>query len=252
MSESEKVRINKVLRELNISLKEAVGFLQSKGQEIKKRPTIKINLEQYLLLYKEFGADKPDNFKTDEEIKRILWKELQIWNQNRKKQSNIRDMDLDNSKESINEKRLKLEGRTIKLWELLSKKSKAKKLSVKKNCDIKKNKNKNKKENKIFKDKIRHNIDHYTLIKLKRIFLIKDCNLTELCDYYFVKESWVLSKLLKQFPDVKMSDRVNLQHLIYIYENFYDTLKECKKYSETIDTKNPKTKPNYFKLIYTR
>lgn len=250
MSESEKVRIKKVLRELNISLKEAFEFLESKGQEIKKRPTTKINLEQYLLLYKEFSSDKSNKYKTDEEIKRILSKELKIWNQNKRKQSTTIDLDLDNSKELKIEKKLKLEGRTIKLHELLSKKSKAKKLLIKENGDVKKNKNK--KENKIFKDKIRHNIDHYTFTKLKRMFLIKDCNLTELCDYYFVKESWVLSKLLTQFPDVKMSDRVTLQHLIYIYENFYDTLKECKKYSETIDTKNPKTKPNYFKLIYTR
>ena len=255
MSELEKVRINKVLRELNISLKEAVEFLKSKGQEIKKRPTTKIILEQYLLLYKEFSSDKSNKFKTDEEIKRVFSKELQIWNQNKRKQSTIKDLGLNNPKELKIEKKLKLEGRTIKLHELLSKKSKAKNLLVKKNDDIKKNKKK--KENKIMpKNKYPNGyipkIDHYTFTKLKRIFLIKDCNLTELCDYYFVKESWVLSKLLTQFPDVKMSDRVTLQHLTYIYENFYDTLKECKKYSETIDTKNPKTKPNYFKLIYTR
>lgn len=40
---AETVRLNKVLRELNISLDRAVEFLDSKGVEIEKRPTTKIS-----------------------------------------------------------------------------------------------------------------------------------------------------------------------------------------------------------------
>ena len=239
MSESNLVRINKVLRELNISLEVAVEFLQSNGHEVKKRPTTKVTLEHYLLLFKEFNSDILNEFKTDEEIKKFLSEKSQTRNQNKQKQGIKKEVDLKTSKIVKNEANLKYEGRTVKLHELLSKKSKANELEKEKNDAIEKNKK-------------RHSADYYRLLKLKRTFLKKDCNLIELCDYYFIKESWVLSKLLEHFPEVKMSDKVNLEHLRYISENLYETLCEVKKYSETIDSKNPKTKPNYYKLIYTR
>tara|TARA_B110000977_G_scaffold199441_1_gene286866 strand:- start:48 stop:800 length:753 start_codon:yes stop_codon:yes gene_type:complete len=250
MSESNLVRINKVLRELNISLEVAVEFLQSNGHEIKKRPTTKVTLEHYLLLFKEFNSDKSNEFKTDEEIKKILSEKLQTRNQNKQKEGIKNEVELKTSKIVKNEPKLKNEGRTVKLYELLSKKSKAKKLEKEKNDAIEKKRKK--KEYLIAKNKKRRSADYYKLLKLKRTFLKKDCNLIELCDYYFIKESWVLSKLLEHFPEVKMSDKVNLEHLRYISENLYETLCEVKKYSETIDSKNPKTKPNYYKLIYTR
>ena len=51
------VRLNKVLRELNISIDRAVDFLESKGHEIEKRPTSKISEEIYGLLCDEFQTD---------------------------------------------------------------------------------------------------------------------------------------------------------------------------------------------------
>ncbi|WP_298237604.1 translation initiation factor IF-2 [uncultured Algibacter sp.] len=51
------IRLNKVLRELNISLDRAVEFLDSKGIEIEKRPTTKISEETYNILSDEFEVD---------------------------------------------------------------------------------------------------------------------------------------------------------------------------------------------------
>ena len=52
------MRLNKVLREFNISLDRAVDFLSSKGHEIEARPTTKISAEIYQLLTDEFQGDK--------------------------------------------------------------------------------------------------------------------------------------------------------------------------------------------------
>ncbi|MFL1010735.1 translation initiation factor IF-2 [Flavisericum labens] len=54
---AETIRLNKVLRELNISLDRAVEFLDSKGIEIEKRPTTKISEETYNVLSDEFETD---------------------------------------------------------------------------------------------------------------------------------------------------------------------------------------------------
>ncbi len=54
---AETIRLNKVLRELNISLDRAVEFLDSKGVEIEKRPTTKISEETYKVLSDEFETD---------------------------------------------------------------------------------------------------------------------------------------------------------------------------------------------------
>jgi translation initiation factor IF-2 len=51
------IRLNKVLREMNISLDRAVDFLESKNVEIEKRPTTKISEEIYQLLSDEFQTD---------------------------------------------------------------------------------------------------------------------------------------------------------------------------------------------------
>ena len=54
---AEIIRLNKVLRELNISLDRAVDFLETKNVEIEKRPTTKISSEVYNLLAGEFQTD---------------------------------------------------------------------------------------------------------------------------------------------------------------------------------------------------
>lgn len=50
-------RLNKVLRELNISIDRAVDFLESKGIEIEKSPNTKIPQEVYSVLSDEFQTD---------------------------------------------------------------------------------------------------------------------------------------------------------------------------------------------------
>ena len=45
MSEERVIRINKILRELNISLDRAVDFLKEKGHEIEASPNAKISQE---------------------------------------------------------------------------------------------------------------------------------------------------------------------------------------------------------------
>ena len=58
MAEIKKLRLNKVLRELNISLDRAVEHLASKGFEIEARPTTKISNEEYNVLLDGFQTDK--------------------------------------------------------------------------------------------------------------------------------------------------------------------------------------------------
>ena len=51
------IRLNKVLRELNISLDRAVDYLNSQGHEVEARPTTKISDEVYQVLLAEFQTD---------------------------------------------------------------------------------------------------------------------------------------------------------------------------------------------------
>ena len=57
MSESRTVRLNKVLRELNISLDRAVEYLANNGHQIEARPTTKISSEIYQVLQDGFETD---------------------------------------------------------------------------------------------------------------------------------------------------------------------------------------------------
>ncbi|HLT53293.1 MAG TPA: translation initiation factor IF-2 N-terminal domain-containing protein, partial [Flavobacteriaceae bacterium] len=54
---AETIRLNKVLRELNISIDRAVDFLESKNVDIEKSPNTKITEEVHQLLYDEFETD---------------------------------------------------------------------------------------------------------------------------------------------------------------------------------------------------
>ena len=58
MADNPKIRLNKVLRELNISLDRAVDYLNSKGHDVDARPTTKISDEVYQVLLDEFQTDK--------------------------------------------------------------------------------------------------------------------------------------------------------------------------------------------------
>ncbi len=58
MADNATIRLNKVLRELNISLDRAVDYLASKGHQVEARPTTKISDEVYQVLLDEFRSDK--------------------------------------------------------------------------------------------------------------------------------------------------------------------------------------------------
>ena len=58
MSEERVIRINKVLRELNISLERAVDYLKDKGIAIESNPNAKISDAEFGILQNQFAGDK--------------------------------------------------------------------------------------------------------------------------------------------------------------------------------------------------
>ncbi len=66
MSENKTMRLNKVLRELNISLDRAVEHLASKGHEIEPRPTTKISSDEYEVLLDGFQTDRSKKAESKE------------------------------------------------------------------------------------------------------------------------------------------------------------------------------------------
>ena len=66
MAEGKTIRINKVLREFNISLDRAVEFLGDKGYVVEARPTTKISDEEYQILLAEFQTDKSKKVEAKE------------------------------------------------------------------------------------------------------------------------------------------------------------------------------------------
>lgn len=65
---SETIRLNKVLRELNISIDRVADFLDSKGHKIEKRPTTKISKDLYDLLCDEFQVDADKKIASKEVV----------------------------------------------------------------------------------------------------------------------------------------------------------------------------------------
>ena len=80
MSELNKIRLNKVIREFNISLERIVEFLSSNGHEIEPRPTTKISQNQYDLLVSEFSSDRSSKVESHDltEEKQKQKEELRI------------------------------------------------------------------------------------------------------------------------------------------------------------------------------
>jgi len=66
MAEVKNMRLNKVLRELNISLDRAVDFLKEKGHEIEPRPNTKISADIYGVLSDEFQTDAHKKIESKE------------------------------------------------------------------------------------------------------------------------------------------------------------------------------------------
>ena len=65
---AETIRLNKVLRELNISIDRVADFLESKGHKIEKRPTAKISKDLYDLLCDEFQIDADKKIASKEVV----------------------------------------------------------------------------------------------------------------------------------------------------------------------------------------
>ncbi|HWS60893.1 MAG TPA: translation initiation factor IF-2 [Flavobacterium sp.] len=58
MSEEKVIRINKVLREFNISLERAVDYLKDKGISVESNPNAKISEAEFNILQNQFAGDK--------------------------------------------------------------------------------------------------------------------------------------------------------------------------------------------------
>lgn len=66
MSDERVIRINKVLRELNISLDRAVDHLNDKGIAVESNPNAKISQAEYDLLLKQFAGDRGNKVASQE------------------------------------------------------------------------------------------------------------------------------------------------------------------------------------------
>ena len=98
MSEERIIRINKVLRELNISLERAVDYLKDKGIVIESNPNTKISDDVYNVLCGQFAGDK-GNKEASKEVGEEKRKEKEALRLEREKE--IED------KRKIEEERLK-------------------------------------------------------------------------------------------------------------------------------------------------
>ena len=90
---SKTIRLNKVLRELNISIDRVAEFLSSQGHSIEKRPTTKISQELYDILCNEFHVDADKKIASQEAVEAKNKEKQEL----REKQENLV---LDSKKES--------------------------------------------------------------------------------------------------------------------------------------------------------
>lgn len=65
---SETIRLNKVLKELNISIDRAVDFLNEKGIQVERTPNTKIDQDTYSVLIKEFQSDAQQKAASEEVV----------------------------------------------------------------------------------------------------------------------------------------------------------------------------------------
>ncbi|TRX37754.1 translation initiation factor IF-2 [Flavobacterium restrictum] len=98
MSEERVIRINKVLRELNISLERAVDYLKDKGIAIDANPNTKISDKEFNILQSQFAGDK-GNKEASKEVGEEKRKEKEALRVEREKE--IED------KRKVEEERLK-------------------------------------------------------------------------------------------------------------------------------------------------
>ena len=108
MSDKRVIRINKVLRELNISLDRAVEFLKTKSFEIEASPNAKISDEEYDALNKQFSADKGKK-EASKEVSEEKKKEKEELRIERELEEKRKKEDEDKRKKEEEEKRRKEE-----------------------------------------------------------------------------------------------------------------------------------------------
>jgi translation initiation factor IF-2 len=85
MSEERVIRINKVLRELNISLERAVDYLKDKGIAIESNPNAKISDAEFNILQNQFAGDK-GNKEASKEVSEEKRKEKEALRLEREKE----------------------------------------------------------------------------------------------------------------------------------------------------------------------
>ena len=85
MSEERVIRINKVLRELNISLERAVDYLKDKGIAIESNPNAKISENEFGILQNQFAGDK-GNKQASQEVSEEKRKEKEALRIEREKE----------------------------------------------------------------------------------------------------------------------------------------------------------------------
>jgi len=85
MSEDRIIRINKVLRELNISLERAVDYLKDKGIAIDANPNAKISEKEFGILQNQFAGDK-GNKEASKEVSEEKRKEKEALRVEREKE----------------------------------------------------------------------------------------------------------------------------------------------------------------------
>ncbi|NNL16828.1 MAG: translation initiation factor IF-2 [Flavobacteriaceae bacterium] len=105
---AETIRLNKVLRELNISLDRAVEFLNSKGVEIEARPTTKITEEVHQILSDEFQTDASKRIKS-QQLSEAKFREKEALRIAREKELEEKQLK-DESQESVVKAKTKLSG----------------------------------------------------------------------------------------------------------------------------------------------
>lgn len=123
MSDLETIRLNKVLRELNISLDRAVEYLKEKGHEIEARPTTKISGEVYQVLLDEFQTDMSKKAASQEVSEEKRKEKEALLKQIEKEQEEKRQAKEKNETEVIKAKSTHVQPKTVGKIDLEPKKA---------------------------------------------------------------------------------------------------------------------------------
>lgn len=113
MAEGKKLRLNKVLRELNISLDRAVEHLAKNGYDVEARPTTKISDNEYQILLDGFQTDKSKKVASKEVSEEKRKEKEAIRQQLEAEQEKKRQEEEEKKQEVLKAKATKLELKTV-------------------------------------------------------------------------------------------------------------------------------------------